>query len=544
MSSSPILSVAITITTILVLTSHFSHSSPTPNEFYECINLYSDTPIPFPAAFYPRNSPSFNSVLNSTAQNLRRLVPSVIKPDLIFTPLTESHVQSAVICARQFGLRFRARSGGHDYEGLSYTSEYGPFIIIDLSKLRSIMVDVQDGTAWIQSGATNGELYYRIYQKSRTHGFPAGLCTSLGIGGHITGGGYGFMMRKYGLAADNVVDVRIVDAEGRLLDRASMGEEFFWALRGGAGGSFGIITAWKVRLVMVPQTVTVFTVPKTLEQGATRILSKWQRVASKIDEDLFIRVVIQVVSVGTGPSAKKTVQTSYNAVFLGRADRLLDVMATSFPELGLTRNDCREMSWIDSVLYIAGYPASTPPEVLLQGKSLFKNYFKAKSEIVRRPVPETGLEGLWARLLAEDSPLVIMNPFGGMMARIPECETPFPYREGVLYMTQYLTSWYDASPELESRHVNWIRGLYDYMGAYVSRFPRGAYVNYRDLDLGTNGNCSGVGFVEGGKYYWGFSYFNRNFKRLVLVKSMVDRENFFWHEQSIPTLMMLRGKAS
>ncbi|GAA0176373.1 hypothetical protein LIER_29379 [Lithospermum erythrorhizon] len=519
---------------VLLLSAPFVISDSTQQRFYQCIQQYIDQSVPFSSAFFtPENSTTFNSILQSSAQNLRCLQASVSKPDLIFTPLTESHVQAAVVCAKQIGIHLRVRSGGHDYEGLSYISEIeSPFVILDLSRLRAIDVNVQENTAWVQAGATIGELYYRISQKSKTHGFPAGLCPSLGVGGHITGGAYGPMMRKYGLGVDNAIDARIVDATGRVLDRTSMGEDLFWAIRGGGGASFGIILSWKLRLVPVPAIVSVFTVPKTLEQNGTKILHKWEQIADKINEDLFIRVIIQPVD---GPQkGKRTIQTAYNALFLGRAERLLDVMNETFPELGLKRNDCLEMSWIQSVLYIGGYPTNTPPEVLLQGKSLFKSFFKAKSDFVRKPIGETGLEGLWKRLLEEDSPLIIWNPFGGMMAKISEFETPFPHREGVIYKIQYLTAWNNANDELEKKHYDWIRKLYKYMAAYASMMPREAYVNYRDLDLGKNKD-NNPSFIEACS--WGYKYFKDNFSKLVLVKTKVDPDNFFRHEQSIPTLL-------
>ncbi|KZV58284.1 reticuline oxidase-like protein-like [Dorcoceras hygrometricum] len=504
-------------------------------KLYQCISLNSDISIPFSTAFFTPGNASFNSVLQSSAQNLRYLLPSVPKPQLIFTPLTENHVQAAVICAKELDVQFRVRSGGHDYEGLSYTSEMQrPFIVLDLSKLRSVAVNIKDNSAWVQAGATNGELYYRISHKSKTHGFPAGLCPSLGIGGHITGGAYGTLMRKYGLGADNVIDARIVDASGRILDRDSMGEDLFWAIRGGGGASFGVILAWKLRLVPVPATVTVFTIPKTLEQNATKILHKWQLVAANIDEDLFIRVIIQAIAAEKG---ERSIQTAYNAMFMGRTERLLQVMDESFPELGLTRKDCSEMSWIQSVLYIAGYPKNTPPEVLLQGKSLFKNYFKAKSDFIKEPIPETGIEGLWKRILEEDSALIIWNPYGGMMSKISESEIPFPHRKGVLFMIQYLTIWNDDKPESEAKHMDWITKLYNYMASYASMFPREAYVNYRDLDLGVNNCSSSITSIS-----WGTKYFKDNFHRLLKVKAKVDPDNFFRHEQSIPTLPLMNQR--
>ncbi|XP_047940374.1 berberine bridge enzyme-like 15 [Salvia hispanica] len=502
------------------------------DSFPKCVAKHAvKCPPPKSTFISPSQTSLFTSILNSTAQNLRCLLPSNPKPILIFTPLTESHVQAAVVCAKALGVHLRLRSGGHDYQGISYTSDFKPappFILLDLGKLRAVDIDIGSEMAWAQAGATIGELYYRISEKSKTHGFAAGLCTSLGVGGHITGGAYGPMMRKYGLGADNVVDARIVDANGNILDRKSMGEDAFWAIRGGGGGSFGVILAWKVRLQKVPPTVTVFTAARTLEQGATKTLYKWQRIADKIDENLFMRVLIRPAPAAAGK--KRTIVTAYNGVYLGSAESLLQIVKSEFPELGMARNETAEMSWIESVVYMGSFPAGTAPETLLSGKAAFVNHFKGKSDFVKEAVTEEGLEGLWKVMLEEESPLVIWNPFGGEMSRIPEEEIAFPHRKGVVFMAQYLTSW-KSDEEEEGKRYEWMNKLYDYMAQYASKNPREAYVNYRDDEIGMNSiNRSSVDAAK-----WGRKYYKCNFERLVRVKAKVDPHDFFWHEQSIPT---------
>ncbi|KAK1391009.1 hypothetical protein POM88_019187 [Heracleum sosnowskyi] len=157
------------------------------------------------------------------------------------------------------------------------------------------------------------------------------------------------MLRKFGLSVDNVIDARIVNAKGEILDRKTMGEDLFWAIRGGGGGSFGVILSYTIKLVKVPEIVTVFRVMKSLDENATDIVHRYQFVVDKLDSDLFIRILLQPVSGKTEGS--KTIRASFIAMFLGDSHRLLNIMKTGFPELGLKKSDCIEISWIKSAMW-------------------------------------------------------------------------------------------------------------------------------------------------------------------------------------------------
>ncbi|RVW32958.1 Berberine bridge enzyme-like 26 [Vitis vinifera] len=514
----------------LVVLVSWATSSSIHENFLQCLSLNSNHTTPISNVLYTPKNLSYSAILESTIENLRFSSSATPKPLLILTPLHVSHIQAAVICSKKYGMNIRVRSGGHDYEGLSYVSEI-PFIIIDLVELRSINISIEDGTAWVEAGATVGEVYYRIAQKSRTYGFPAGSCPTVGVGGHFSGGGYGTLMRKYGLSADNIIDAYIVVSDGRVLNRESMGEDLFWAIRGGGGASFGIILSWKIKLVPVPPIVTVFTVGRTLEQGALKVFLKWQQVGSRLQEDIFIGAIFGAVS--GSQEGERTIEVSFKSLFLGNTSQLLSLMKKSFPELGLEAKDCLEMSWIESVLYYTDL-SGEPVNVLLNRIPQFKNYFKAKSDYVQEPISETGLQGVWKMLYQEEAGIMILSPYGGRMNEISETEVPFPHRKGNLYKIQYLVSWDEEGDRVSKKRINWIRKLYAYMAPYVSKFPRAAYLNYRDLDLGMNKLKGNTSYAQAS--IWGIKYFSCNFNRLVHVKTKVDPSNFFRNEQSIPSL--------
>ncbi|XP_057463128.1 tetrahydroberberine oxidase-like [Actinidia eriantha] len=519
---------------VLIFSFAWATSAHSHEDFLQCLSLHSQNSTSISTVVYTPTNSSYLSVLNFSIQNLRFTSPSTPKPLVIVTPLDESQIQATIYCAKIHGMEIRTRSGGHDYEGLSYVSEV-PFVILDLINFHSIVVDAENGTAWVQSGATIGQLYYRIAEKSRTYGFPAGVCPTVGVGGHFSGGGYGLMLRKYGLAADNVVDARIIDVNGNILDRKSMGEDLFWAIRGGGGASFGVILAWKINLVVVPSNVTVFTIHKTLEQNATNLIHKWQSIAPKFPQELFIRVLIRRVD-SSHDDGEDTIQASFNSMYLGGIDQLIPLMQESFPELGLTREDCTEMSWIESILYFAGFPSGSSLDVLLNRTQPSTPYFKAKSDYVKEPIPLFGWKGIWDLFFEDEGELaeMILSPYGGKMDEISESSIPFPHRAGNLYKIQHLVYWEAEEAEESEKYINWIRKLYSYMAPYVSKFPRAAYINYRDLDVGVNNKNGNTSYAQAS--IWGMKYFKNNFNRLVQVKTKADPSNFFKNEQSIPIL--------
>ncbi|KAK9099406.1 hypothetical protein Syun_026451 [Stephania yunnanensis] len=289
------------------------------HNFLQCVASHSNQSMP---QLYVPKSPSFLSVLQSSIYNLRFTSPATPKPLFIITPNHESQIRAVVVCSKKHGLKITVRSGGHDFEGLSYRANV-PFVLIDLVNFRTIDVNIKDNSAWVQAGATLGEVYYRIAEKSPVHGFPAGACPTVGVGGHISGGGFGLMVRKYGMAADHVLDARIINVKGEILDRKTMGEDLFWAIRGGGVTSFGVLLAWKIRLVPVPLLILVSTMAKTLEQDATKLVHKWQS-SCKLwrSDELSIALHIGVVDTsnnnnGTGIRSRRTIQATFTTLFLG-----------------------------------------------------------------------------------------------------------------------------------------------------------------------------------------------------------------------------------
>ncbi|KFK28677.1 hypothetical protein AALP_AA7G032200 [Arabis alpina] len=519
--------VSVLLLVLLVSVSDAKVTKRNIENFLQCLSSRTSLDNPITEALYTRDNSTFVSSYVSYTQNKRFLNPNNTNLIAIVAAKHESHVQATVVCSKSNGIQIRIRSGGHDYEGLSYTSSV-QFVLLDMHNLRTITVDVSKKKAWVQAGATLGELYTKIAESSKTLAFPAGVCSTVGAGGHISGGGYGNLIRQYGISVDHVIDAQLVDANGKILNRSTMGEDLFWAIRGGGGSSFGVILSWKINLVVVPKTLTVFNVNKTLEQGATDVLYKWQLVSSKLPKKLFLRAMPEIAN--RPKSGEKTIAVKFYAQFLGPAAQLVSIINKNLPELGLKREDCYEMSWLNTTMFWMNFPAGTPTSVLLNRTSGPPGaFYKSKSDYVKKPIPKEGIKKMWKTMLKFNNMFMQWNPYGGVMDRIPANATAFPHRKGNLFKIQYFALWTDANAT--DSNLGLMKELYDVAEPYVSSNPREAFLNYRDIDVGSN--PSGETNAEEAKNY-GSKYFLGNLKRLMDVKAKCDPDNFFRYEQSIP----------
>jgi FAD/FMN-containing dehydrogenase len=159
-------------------------------------------------------------------------------------------VAAAVRFARDHDLEIAVRGGGHNVAG---TAVCDGGIVIDLSAMRAVCVDAVGRTASVQGGALWGD----VDHETQAHGLATtgGIVGHTGVAGLTLGGGLGFLMRKHGLAVDNLLGAEVVTAEGRII-RASADEhpDLFWALRGG-GGNFGVVSSFQFALHPVGPTV-------------------------------------------------------------------------------------------------------------------------------------------------------------------------------------------------------------------------------------------------------------------------------------------------
>jgi hypothetical protein len=165
------------------------------------------------------------------------------RPAIIALCETARDVVSAVTIAGEHQWNLTVKGGGHDWSGLAL-SEDG--LVIDLSRMRGVVIDAEKKEATIEGGVTAGDLLAAADPLDLVAVTGAG--STIGMAGLTLGGGYGPLTPKYGLALDNLISAVLVLGDGQLLTASETEHpDLFWAIRGG-GGNFGVVVSMRIRL--------------------------------------------------------------------------------------------------------------------------------------------------------------------------------------------------------------------------------------------------------------------------------------------------------
>jgi FAD/FMN-containing dehydrogenase len=204
-------------------------------------------------------------------------------------------VVAAVNFARENNLRLVVKGGGHSYQG---TSNSADSLLIWTRAMNSIVLEdafVAQGCAGLQGpqpavtiGA--GAIWLQAYDAVTTKGgryVQGGGCTTVGVAGLIQSGGFGSFSKNYGLAAAALLEAEVVTADGvARIANACTNPDLFWGLKGGGGGSLGVVTRITLRMRELPEYFGgVFAIIKARSDAAFRKLIA--RVIGFYHEQLF-----------------------------------------------------------------------------------------------------------------------------------------------------------------------------------------------------------------------------------------------------------------
>jgi FAD/FMN-containing dehydrogenase len=396
--------------------------------------------------------------------------------------------------AKKHGIRVAPRSGGHSYGGYSTT----PGVIIDVGRLNG--VSVHGARAVVGAGARLVDVYEGLGSKGLA--IPAGSCATVGISGLALGGGQGFLGRKWGLTADNVLELELVTAGGtRLVCSPSEHADLYWACRGGGGGNFGIVTRWTFRAHPIT-TVSTFHIDWPFDQ-LPAVLDAWQHFAPHAPDEL-----VSILSLSGSGGVGRVAAVGQLIGSKVELDSLLGPLASTGTP---TRVATILRPYLDAVRMWAGCSALDSCHLGPAGE-LQRATFAAKSDYARKPLPPAAVTVIANALKAAPARgLLLLDSYGGAINRVPKAATAFVHRD-MLFSFQYLAYWTGAAPTAANR--TWLRAFHAAMRPYVSGE---AYQNYIDPELTT----------------WRDAYYGSNYKRLVAVKKRYDPTNVFRFAQGV-----------
>jgi len=365
-------------------------------------------------------------------------------PALIVRCAGTADVMRAVEFARSEGLEVAVRGGGHSIAGFS-TSDGG--VVIDLSPMKGIRVDPAGRQAVAKPGVTWSELDH----ETQAFGLAVtgGLVSSTGIAG-LTLGGFGWLLRKYGLACDNLLSADVVTADGQLVTASEQQrQDLFGALRGG-GGNFGVVTSFEYRLHPVGPTVFAGPVFYAASDAAS-VLRGWRDLAATIPDEL--TTIANLLVAPPLPFLPESVHGQPALAVIGLHAGAVEDGATAAQPLRTLGEPIADL--MGPMPYVAMQSLLDP----LWGPGA-QNYFT--SALLDR-LDDSAIDALLARHAAGTASVRELHLYqgGGAMGRVPAEATAYAHRDAV-YVLEIIA----RSPERNGfeDHADWARATQQAMG--------------------------------------------------------------------------------
>jgi FAD/FMN-containing dehydrogenase len=418
------------------------------------------------------------------------------RPALIARCADADDVARIVTVARERNLPLAVRSTGHNVAGYGVCDDG---IVLDLSLMKAVKVDPSARTVWVESGCNWGEVNDALqpYDLAATGGF----VSVTGVAGLTLGGGLGWLVRKHGLALDNLLAAEVVLADGRNVKASSTeNEDLFWAIRGG-GGNFGVVTAFEFKVH--PAGTVLAGIVLHPASAAADAIRTWRDLQAEVPDELTLGALL--LHLPDDPSLPPPMRGASVAGVGG-------VYAGSLEEGEKALRSLREYGppLVDQFAPVQYKDAQRmadhlwPPGLHGYWKS---SYLKA--------VDDAAIDIVVDRFARVPSPhtVIVLEYYGNSAwGRVDESATAFGHRTWPWNIV-ITSAWSDAKDS--ERNIAWTRELLDALAEY--RAP-GMYVNYLGGDEGAAGLEAAYGAKLG---------------RLAAIKGKYDPANLFRMNQNI-----------
>jgi FAD/FMN-containing dehydrogenase len=427
---------------------------------------------------------------------------NTIMPQAVARCVSAADIQAVLAFSQKHAIRPIPRSGGHSYAGYSN----GTGIIVDVEPLNSIQVN-GDGTATIGAGAKLADIYDQLIGQGVS--IPSGTCLSLGIAGVAQGGGIGVVDRMYGLTCDRLVSAQIVTVDGRQREcSATEHPDLFWALRGGGGGNFGVVTSFTFQ-THATQDLTNFA---ALFQytDLPSVLAAWQSWFSTVPDSIWASLVVSFFDASAAPTVVVSgVSISDQATLQPYWDQFLaSTRVTPVASIVGVR------SYRDTIM--AACTGLTVSQCHLVGQTpdgeIPRGPFAATSDFYGALLPPEGIQALMdgIEVARADGILgqILFDPMGGALRRVAPDATAFVHRKA-LFSAQYF-----MATAVDDRSPTWAHSMRARMQAWTTG---GAYVNYLDPLISD----------------WQTAYYGTNYRRLAKVKAHYDPDSLLRFPQGV-----------